>query len=113
MLLGDYIQRCDGHGKVVYIHEPYIVKESDKKGYIIYNNRGKFEECHGHIDRLKVCIDLIRLINRNIVPDSSYLRGTCLRICLDKKYLDKVQNKIDKDNNKTGYINVNKGVRLR
>lgn len=50
-------------------------------------------------------------MDKKIVPDSSYLRETVLRVSLDNKYKDKVKHKIKKDKDRQVYINVNKGVR--
>lgn len=50
-------------------------------------------------------------MDKRIVPDSSYLRETVLRISMNKKYKDKVLRKIQKDQDKQKYINVNKGIK--
>lgn len=50
------------------------------------------------------------MMERHIVPDSTYLRGTALRLSLDEKYIDKINIKIEKDKQKQGYININKGI---
>lgn len=97
-------------GQVVYIDLPYIVKTSTT-GHIIYNNIGGFTNYHTHIKGLKTCQNLIRDIKRDKVPDSYYLRVSAMRICMDEKYTDKVQNKIDKDRNKEKFFKVNNGIR--
>ena len=98
-------------GKLVYQFKEYIVIEDDhrKKGHIIINTLGKYEN-HGHIARLGTCKKLLSLVDKNIVPDSDYLRGTALRISLDPKYIEKVKHKIEKDKNKQQYYNPQKGV---
>lgn len=53
---------------------------------------------------------LIGLIEKGIVPDSPYLKETAQRISLNKKYIEKINLKIEKEKNKTHYININKGV---
>ncbi len=98
--------------KIVYQRGQYIVKQVDN-GHIVYNRFGKFDDYHTHIYRLETCISLIDMIYRNRVPDSPYLRKSCLRICMDKKYLSMVENKIDKDRNKLKYTNPQKGVNRR
>ena len=97
--------------KIVYQRGAYIVKQVDN-GYIIYNRFGKFDDHHTHIYKLDTCVSLIDMIYRNRVPERSYLRISCLRICMDKKYLSMVKNKIEKDKQKQKYININKGVRV-
>lgn len=99
-------------GKLVHRHGNYIVIEDDhrKKGHIIINTKGQYEN-HGHVKYLNSCKKLLRLMDRQIVPDNPYLRVTVLRISLNEKYKAKVLNKIEKDANKTHYININKGVR--
>lgn len=78
--------------KIVYQRGQYIVKRVDN-GHILYNRLGKFDDHHTHIYRLKTCINLIDMIYRNRVPDSPYLRKSCLRICMDKKFLEKFKIK--------------------
>lgn len=98
--------------KIVYQRGQYIIKEVDN-GHILYNRLGKFDDHHTYIYRLKTCINLIDMIERNVVPNSSYLRVSCLRICMDKKFLAKVKNKIAKDKDKPKYRNINKGAKIR
>ncbi|MDR7856106.1 hypothetical protein [Tissierella sp.] len=98
-------------GKLVYRFNEYIVIEDDhRKGHIIINTKGKYEN-HGHVRYLNSCKNLLKLMKRQVVPDSPYLRGTVLRISLDEKYIAKVKNKIDKDKNKQQYFNPQKGVK--
>ena len=68
--------------KIVYQRGQYIVKQVDN-GHIVYNRFGKFDDYHTHIS-FETCINLIDMIYRNRVPDSRYLRKSCLRICMDK-----------------------------
>lgn len=99
-------------GKLVYQFKEYIVIEDDhrKKGHIIINTKGKYEN-HGHLKRLKTAKLVIKLMENQIIPDSDYLKGTILRISLDDKYKEKIDNKILKNREKSHYININKGVR--
>lgn len=50
------------------------------------------------------------MMDRQVIPDSSYLRGTVLRISLDDNYKAAVRHKIEKDKQKPKYVNINKGV---
>lgn len=98
-------------GRLVHRHNEYIVIEdcNRKKGHIIINTNGMYQN-HGHVKYLNTCKKLLRLMDKSIVPDNPYLRGTVLRISLDEKYKENVLVKIEKDNNKQKYININKGV---
>lgn len=80
-----------------------------RNDYIVKNTKGKYNN-HGHFKKAKTCYTIIKLIQRNQVPTSHYLRGSALRISTDNKYISKVQRKIDKDNSRQHYININKGV---
>lgn len=83
----------------------------DKRGHVIHNTKGDFTEYHGHIKKLGTCKLLFKLMDKRIVPDSSYLRETVLRISMNKKYKDKVIRKIQKDKDRQQYININKGMK--
>lgn len=97
-------------GKVAYRYKEYIVVKDDcKGGHVIINTLGRYEN-HGHLKYLETCKKLLKMMDRNIVPNSDYLRGTVLRISLDKKYKSMVLNKIEKDRQKPKYTNINKGV---
>lgn len=96
-------------GKVVYTKNEFMVIENSR-GHVIINMDGKYKN-HGHIRKLSTCRMLIGLIHKRIIPDSNYLRETCLRICLDEKYIIDIKNKIDKEKQKPKLIKVNKGVR--
>lgn len=95
--------------RIVYKDNKYTVKEN-RDGYILCNNHGAYRN-HGHLKKFKTCMLLIRLMEKNIVPDSSYLRESVLRISIDEKYLAKVRTKMNKSKKK--YINVNKGIQRK
>lgn len=94
---------------VVYTKNEYMVIRC-KRGHVIMNTNGTFSENHGHVKKLSTCKMLIGLIEKGIVPDSPYLKETAQRISLNKKYIEKINLKIEKEKNKTHYININKGV---
>lgn len=50
-------------------------------------------------------------MNKKLVPKSSYLRNSALRISTDEKYKEKIEIKIEKDKQKKYYVNINKGVK--
>lgn len=98
-------------GKLVHRHAEYIVIEDDhSKGYVIINTLGTYHS-HGHLKKLKTAKLVIKLMEKNIVPDSDYLRGTVLRISLDEKYKQRVLSKVEKNNQKPKFYKVQKGVR--
>lgn len=98
-------------GRLVHRHKEFIVIEDDYKPghHIIINTKGKYES-HGHVKYLSTCKKLLNLMDKKIVPHSTYLRGTVLRISLDKSYIEKVKHKIEKDAQKPKFYRVQKGV---
>ena len=95
--------------RAVYTKDEYTVVKS-KRGHVITNTRGTFAENHAHIKRLSTCKMVIGLMKKKTVPDSPYLRKSVNRLSMDKKYIEKVNNKIKKDANKQSYFNPSKGV---
>lgn len=93
--------------KLVYRHNEYIVLEG-RRGHTIINTKGN-KSNHGHIKYLDTCEMLLKLMDKEIVPDSSYLRQTVLRICRDEKYKQAIRHKIEKDKNRQYYFNPQKG----
>lgn len=98
-------------GKIAYRHNEYIVIEDNYKPghHIIINTKGKYEN-HGHVKHLNACKKLLRMMDKEIVPHSDYLRGTVLRISLDEKYKADVERKIEKDRQKPKLVRIQKGV---
>lgn len=98
-------------GKLLHRHNQYIViEEENNRGVVLINTEGKYRN-HGHLKTLKTAKMMINLIERQIVPDSNYLRGTALRVSLDEDYKDKILRRIERDRDKQYYINVNKGIK--
>lgn len=93
----------------VYSDKKYTIKKN-RDGFILCNNLGDYKN-HGHFKKFNTCMLLIRLMENYIVPDSSYLRESVLRISVDDKYIQKVKVEIDKGRKK--YINVNKGIKRK
>ncbi len=54
---------------------------------------------------------LAKLIKKKKVPKSKYLRESAKRITIDKKHIEKIEIKEDKDKQKQYYFNPNKGLR--
>lgn len=81
----------------------------DSRGYVVINENGRYKN-HAHLKKYSTCELLIKLIKRKIVPKSSYLRISCLRLTLDGAYKDKIMLKQAKDREKLAYFNVNKGA---
>lgn len=97
--------------KIVYVKDEYVIRETND-GYILINTRGEYEN-HGHIKKLNTAKSIIWLMKKKTVPRSDYLRGTVLRVSLDRDYKQKVLNKIQKDKEKGFYININKGIKRK
>lgn len=85
-----------------------IIGESGN--YIVINIKGSYEH-HTHLKNYHTCELLIKLVCKKIVPNTPYMRSSAKRISRDKKYIQKIDNKIKKDSNKTRYVNINKGIR--
>lgn len=91
----------------IYCDDEYrIVK--DKRGYVVINIKGEYEN-HSHVKKESTCYLLIKLVKRRVVPDSKYLMEAARRISLDKKYLDRIERRQQKEVHR--YFNVNNGVR--
>lgn len=82
----------------------------DSRGFVVINEAGAHEN-HAHLKKYSTCELLVRLIKRKIVPKSSYLRISCLRLTLDDRYRNKIMLKQAKDREKLAYFNANKGLR--
>jgi len=78
--------------------------------YTIVNLNGVYDN-HCHIKKYKTAKMLVNLIMNKRVPKSKYLRESAMRVTIDKKYIEKIEIKEEKDRNRQHYINVNKGVR--
>lgn len=78
--------------------------------YTVINTKGNYQN-HCHVDRYSTAQMLCRLIKNQRVPDSDYLRESAKRVSIDWKYIEKIENKIEKDRDKKYYININKGVK--
>jgi len=94
---------------IVYQDDSFRIIKTNRD-YVLRNRKGRYKN-HGHFKKLTTCYLLIGLMNRQQVPDNKYLRESVLRISTDSDYIERVNNKIDKERDKTHYINVNKGVK--
>lgn len=77
---------------------------------MLINKKGKYKN-HGHFRKFNTCLKMIQIMNKKLVPKSSYLRNSALRISTDEKYKEKIEIKIEKDKQKKYYVNINKGVK--
>ena len=93
---------------MVYQEGQYKVIQ-DSRGYVLINTEGSYK-AHGHIKSLHIAKKVIKMMKKNTVPNSDYLRGTVLRVSTDEAYKDKIRHKISKDKDKLGFININKGL---
>lgn len=93
--------------------KPFHFKIVDNGSYFtIENARARdFQNYHTHIVKKRkiknmkkgqrdTCGMLINLVCRKIVPHSSYLRVSAMRISRDEKYIQEVERKIRKDRSK-------------
>ena len=96
--------------RIVYQRGDYIVSKT-RTGYYLYNRKRLYQEEHTHIKTLETCEDFIDMMYRRKIPDSKYLRESVIRVCKDKKYVNMVKHKIEKDKQKPKFIRINKGVR--
>ena len=72
--------------------------------FTVINLKGEHEN-HAHVKKKSTAELLVKLIKRKQVPKSKYLRESAKRITIDKKYIQKIEIKEEKDRNKLNYIN--------
>ena len=90
--------------------EHFKILDCGINGFMVINTKGEYKN-HTHIKSYNTCELLIKLVCKGIVPNKPYLRESAKRISRNKKYIQKIDNKIKKDSNRTMYINVNRGIR--
>ena len=87
------------------------------KYFTIVNEKARdFKNHHTHINKKgkgnrDTCEMLIRLVCKKRVPKSPYLRESAKRIRRDRKYIEKIEIKEEKDKDRIYYFNPQKGVR--
>ena len=84
--------------------------QKGSRDYIVSNVNGKYEN-HGHFQKLSTCYTLIRLMQKKIIPRSTYLLEAARRITTDSKYREALTIKQKKNKQRQYYFNSNKGVR--
>jgi hypothetical protein len=84
----------------------------NERDYIVVNTNGKYEN-HGHFKKLSTCYVIIRLLQRKIIPRSTYLLEAARRITTDSQYKQTLELKQRKNKQRQRYFNSNKGVRKR
>ena len=72
-------------GRVVFVEKRFKVLAVED-GFIVKRRHGKYEQ-HSHFKDLKTARIVIKLINRNIVPDSPYLLESMKRLLTTKEFL--------------------------
>lgn len=77
--------------------------KQNSRGCVIVRTGGEYSQ-HAHIKTLDGCVTLIRLIDKNKLPNNRYLQGSCKRLLTSEEY---EQLKPCKQM----YYNVNRGVR--
>lgn len=78
--------------------------------HTVVNLNGGYNN-HCHVRTRNTAELLVKLVQHKRVPKSNYLRQSAMRISLDEKYLNNINNKTDKDKQKVKYYNSQKGVR--
>lgn len=77
--------------------------KKNSRGFILIRADGEYSQ-HAHIKSINTCRTLISLINKNKLPTSKYLQGSCRRLLTEEEYSQLRPSK-------QMYYNVNKGVR--
>lgn len=78
--------------------------------YMVINTKGSYEH-HTHLKNYHTCELLIKLVCKKVVPNAPYMRSSAKRISRNKKYIQDIDYKIRKDEDKTKYVNVNRGIK--
>ena len=89
--------------------EHFKILDCGIDGFMVINTKGTYEH-HTHLKHYNTCELLIKLVCKQVVPDKPYLRTSAKRISRNKKYIQKIDNKIRKDNNKQKFVRVNRGL---
>lgn len=84
--------------------------QKGSRDYIVSNINGTYEN-HGHFQKLSTCYTLIRLMQKKIIPRSTYLLEAARRITTDSIYREVLTIKQKKNKQRQYYFNSNKGVR--
>lgn len=74
--------------------------------FTVVNVKGE-KKHHSHVKKRSTAELLCKLILKQEVPRSSYLRQSAKRITLCEKYKNEINVKIKKDKQKQGYYNKN------
>lgn len=89
-------------GRVVFVEKRFKVLAVED-GFIVKRRHGNYEQ-HSHFKDLKTARIVIKLINRNIVPDSPYLLESIKRLLTQKEFLKMTNGKVVTDINGRLYI---------
>ena len=77
--------------------------------FVVANIKGEYEN-HTHLKKENTANLLIRLVCKKVVPNSPYMRESAKRISRDKRYIQNIEVKIEKDKNKQKFTRINKGI---
>lgn len=86
----------------------YVIRPHNNH-YVLVNTTGG-KEHHTHLKTVGTCRMLVGLVCKKIIPTSSYLRVSAMRVSRDEKYIDAIQRKIIKDRSKQAFHKVNNGL---
>lgn len=88
-----------------------FVIENHGDYFLLRNIKMEFTEKsgHTHLEKYQTCEDLINWICNHTVPYKGYLRESARRVSRDEKYLEMIDIKNSKMQDKQRYFNVNNG----
>lgn len=81
----------------VYTRKEFIILETSRSGYLVYNTNKNFKGGHTHVgSSFQYAKSIIDLATRKAIPKnpSGKLISSLIRISNDEKYIENLQNKL-------------------
>lgn len=78
-----------------------ITRDKIQRSWVVYRVGGDHSQ-HAHLQRRKTCYLLIKLINKGIMPRSTWLQESCRRLLLEEEFA-RLKKPKDKYHNKGNY----------
>lgn len=72
--------------RVVFYHRRFKVLQTGQFSYVIVRKYSSSYTEHSHLSSLQGAIQLIRLIDHGLMPDSDYLKESARRILKEKEF---------------------------
>lgn len=72
--------------RVVFYHRRFKVLQIGQSSYVIVRKYSSSYNEHSHLSSLQGAIQLIRLIDHGLMPDSDYLKESARRILKEKEF---------------------------